>query len=73
MINNNLNNSVATLLDKYPVEDILFTLYCKVDDRLRNTNQGKDKLQQQVHALDVACEMLDDLDDELWINRIQVI
>lgn len=73
MADNNLNNSVATLLDKYPVEDILFTLYCKVNDRLKNTNQGKDKLQQQVHALDVACEMLDDLDDELWINRIQVV
>ena len=73
MGHNNLNNSVTTLLNKYSVEDILFTLYSKVDDRLRNTNQGKDKLEQQVHALDIACEMLDDLDKELWINRIELV
>ncbi|MDJ0743567.1 MAG: hypothetical protein QNJ32_09405 [Xenococcaceae cyanobacterium MO_167.B27] len=64
MANNNLNNSVATLLDKYSVEDILFALYCKVDSRLRNSNQETEKLQQQVNTLDLACEMLDDVDEE---------
>ncbi len=73
MGNNELNNSVAILLDKYPLEEILFTLYSKLNDRLTNTNQEKNELEQQVNALDLACEMLDDLDDELWINRIQLI
>lgn len=61
---NNLNNSVATLLDKYSVEDILFTLYSNIDDKLRNNNQDQDKLQLQVQALDMACELLEDADED---------
>ncbi|HHP7232185.1 MAG TPA: hypothetical protein ACFCUY_15160 [Xenococcaceae cyanobacterium] len=64
MANNNLNNSVATLLANYSVEDILFTLYSKVDDHLRKSDQKTEKLQQQVDALDLACEMLEDLDED---------
>ncbi len=62
MGHNNLNNSVATLLEKYSVEDILFTIYSRVDDTLRNTNQEQDKLSLQVKALDIACEMLEESD-----------
>jgi hypothetical protein len=64
MANNNLNNSVATLLANYSVEDILFTLYSKVDDHLGKSDQKTEKLQQQVNALDLACEMLEDLDED---------
>ena len=64
MRQNNLNNSVATLLDKYSVEDILFTLYSNIDNKLRNTNQDQDKLQLQVQALDMACELLEDADED---------
>ena len=70
MNNNNLNNSVATLLNKHSVEDILFVLYSKIDEQLRKDDRDNDKLQQQVNALDLACEMLDDSDKELWLNRM---
>lgn len=65
MRHNNLNNSVTTLLNKYSIEDILFTLHSNIDNKLKNTNnQHSDKLQLQVQALDRACELLEDADED---------
>jgi hypothetical protein len=63
---NTLENSLNDLIDKYSVEDILFSLYCCADNRAKNltdSNLQKD-LAKQIHALNVACELIEEEDSD---------
>jgi hypothetical protein len=63
---NNLENNLTNLIDKYSIEDILFTLYCCADNRaksLTDKNLHKD-LEKQIHALNVACEIVEETDTD---------
>jgi hypothetical protein len=66
-VNSNiLENSVTELLNKYSIEDILFSLYCSVDNRAKNLADGEQykDLTKQIHALNVACEIIEEDNDD---------
>jgi hypothetical protein len=66
MTGNNLEANLTDLLDKYSVEDILFTLYCCTDNRAK-ASIDKDlqaDFARKVRALNMACDMMEEVDQD---------
>jgi hypothetical protein len=63
---NTLENNLNDLLNKYSVEDILFSLYCCADNRAKNLTDSdlQKDLVKQVRALNVACELIEEEDTD---------
>ena len=57
---NELQTTLVNLLDKYTLEDILFVLYSHLEDRARTEGQNQPELKNQAEALNTACEILDE-------------
>ncbi len=66
MTGNTLENNLTNLIDKYSIEDILFTLYCCADNRAKSaTDKDLHKdLEKQIRALNVACEIIEEADTD---------
>jgi hypothetical protein len=67
----NLENAVLKLLERYSLEEIVYTLYGYADmqaelAKILNQAQAAAKWEHQADALHIACEILDEVyDDEL--------
>jgi hypothetical protein len=65
----NLETTVLKLLERYSLEDITETLYNYTNvqaslAKVLNQTQAAAKWEHQAEALHIACEMLDEVDDD---------
>jgi hypothetical protein len=65
----NLETTVLNLLERYSLEDLTETLYNYTQvqaslAKVLNQTQASAKWDHQAEALQIACEMLDQVDDE---------
>jgi hypothetical protein len=65
----NLENAVLSLLERYSLEDVVFTLYGYADmqaelAKILNQTQAAAKWEHQADALHIACEIIDEVRDE---------
>lgn len=65
----NLENAILSLLERYSLEDVVFTLYGYADmqaelAKILNQNHAAAKWEHQADALHIACEILDEVRDE---------
>lgn len=68
-IDNNVENAVLNLLERYSLEDVVYTLYGYADmqaelAKLLNQSRAVAKWEHQADALHIACEILDEVYDE---------
>jgi hypothetical protein len=61
----NLREAIDRLLEKYSIEEVLFTLYCYAEDRGRGDSEDSTKLKQQAQILSQACDLLEENDDNI--------
>jgi hypothetical protein len=60
----NLRQTIDLLLEKYTIEEIVFTLYCYAEDNGRNDNELSSKLKKQAKILSQACDLLEESDND---------
>ncbi|AFY77863.1 MAG: hypothetical protein IGR93_05570 [Hydrococcus sp. C42_A2020_068] len=65
----NLDNAILELLERHTVEDIVYCLYGYADvqaelAKILNETRAAAKWEHQAEALHIACEILDEADDE---------
>jgi hypothetical protein len=65
----NLETALLKLLERYSLEDIVETLYSYTDmqaelAKILQQDQATAKWDRQADALNIACEMLDEVDDD---------
>jgi hypothetical protein len=65
----NLETAVLKLLECYTLEDIVYALYGYADvqaelAKILNETHAAAKWEHQAEALHIACEILDEVDDE---------
>jgi hypothetical protein len=61
----NLREEIDRLLEKYSIEEVVFTLYCYAEDRGRGDSEDSAKLKQQAQILSQTCDSLEGNDDNI--------
>jgi hypothetical protein len=59
----NLREAIDRLLEKYSIEEVVFTLYCYAEDQGRGNSEDSAKLKQQAQILSQTCDLLEENDD----------
>ncbi len=59
----NLREAIDRLLEKYSIEEVVFTLYCYAEDRGRGNAEDSTKLKKQAQILSQTCDLLEENDN----------
>jgi hypothetical protein len=55
----NLREAIDRLLERYSIEEVVFTLYCYAEDLGRQDSETSAKLKKQAQILSQTCDLLD--------------